>query len=122
MSIRQALLASGLICSFAAVCGEDPAGDVYDISGTVIRASADRPLQCSYSCIVTFLRSNSVAHYEATRVTTDPSTGYVRLEGGARVFLKGGTEIQAEKMALITYDDGRQQLNGVELRFIPPKK
>jgi hypothetical protein len=122
MSLRNAVFAIGLTCSGVVAYGQEQALRLsYDLQGTMLEATADRPMQCSNYCTVTFHGQQIWIRYGATRVEKNPRIDTIRLEGKARVMLPDGTEIQAEKMA-ITSDRGRLQLSGVELRFIDSKK
>jgi hypothetical protein len=116
MSIRQLILASGLLCSFSAICAEE-SGPTLVVGGTV-EVSSDQSVLCR-QCTVQFA-PNATMRLEANRMVADSSTGIVRLEGRVRVTFQNGSEVQTES-ATVTASPKGQVLNSEELRFIKPK-
>jgi hypothetical protein len=129
MHIRRAVLIGGLLCSSAALCGEESKSEIIAssvsisspelIASSVSISSKGSELLCSI-CTVKLV-PNSATRFEANQITVNRETGVLYLSGAVRVTFKSGGELRSEDVAVKTDSNGGQELSGDEFRILEPE-
>ncbi len=114
MTVRSKVLMLWCVAASTLAYAQTPSTEV---PRQAVRFSKETStLQCGKYCVVE-LRPNEKVRFEASRITSDRTTGVVTLEGSVRVVTSDG-EVLAERATITTDSNGVQRIRSDEMRLV----